>query len=345
MLRRLAHPVEGDLAAGPLSVIVAPVRALLQPIVHGLGDLEPVRLRAGDDADLDGVVARPGGATATTGSTWWRSGARSPSAAGCSTCSRRPRSTRCGWSSGATRSRRSAGSRWPTSARWRSAEDGLFAPPCRELLLTDEVRRAGARAGRGAPGAGRGARPARRGRRRWRAWRRSRRCWPGRWTCCSTTCPARPAVFVCDPERIRGRAEELVRTCQEFLEASWINAAAGGEAPIDLGAAAFRTLEEIRDHARRAGAAVVVDGAVRRRRWRGARTRRTSEAYRGDTERALDRHQGLARGGQGRRAAQRGPRPGRADGRAAQGRGRARPAGERSRPGAGAAGSSTSPPV
>ncbi|MBX6168388.1 MAG: transcription-repair coupling factor, partial [Thermobispora bispora] len=41
VLRRLAHPVEGDPAAGPLRVVVAPVRAVLQPIVAGLGALEP----------------------------------------------------------------------------------------------------------------------------------------------------------------------------------------------------------------------------------------------------------------------------------------------------------------
>jgi hypothetical protein len=45
--------------------------------------------------------------------------ASSPSAAASSTSSRRPRNTRCGWSSGATRSRRSGGSGSPTSAAWR----------------------------------------------------------------------------------------------------------------------------------------------------------------------------------------------------------------------------------
>ncbi|NUP03245.1 MAG: transcription-repair coupling factor, partial [Nonomuraea sp.] len=58
VLRRLAHPVKGDASAGPLGVVVAPIRALLQPIVKGLGDLDPIRLRAGDDADLDEVVQR-----------------------------------------------------------------------------------------------------------------------------------------------------------------------------------------------------------------------------------------------------------------------------------------------
>ena len=56
VLRRLAHPDEAG--AGPLAVVVAPVRALLQPMVAGLGDLEPVRLQAGDDAELDNVARR-----------------------------------------------------------------------------------------------------------------------------------------------------------------------------------------------------------------------------------------------------------------------------------------------
>jgi transcription-repair coupling factor (superfamily II helicase) len=40
-----------------------------------------------------------------------------------------------------------------------------------------------------------------------------------------------------------------VKTSQEFLEASWVNAAAGGEAPIDLGAAAYKSLEEVKERA------------------------------------------------------------------------------------------------
>ncbi len=62
VLRRLAHPTGGTGAAqevaGPLRVVVAPVRAMLQPIVAGLGDLEPVRLQAADEADPEDVIAR-----------------------------------------------------------------------------------------------------------------------------------------------------------------------------------------------------------------------------------------------------------------------------------------------
>src|SRR4029450_1671896 len=56
-------------------------------------------------------------------------------------------------------------------------------------------------------------------------------------------------VVVSDPERVRARAHDLVATSQEFLEASWAAAAGGGRAPIDLGAAAYLTLADVRRHA------------------------------------------------------------------------------------------------
>ena len=59
VLRRLAHPgAAGDAAGGPLRAVIAPMRAMLQPIVAGLGDLEPVRLAAGDEADPEDVIRR-----------------------------------------------------------------------------------------------------------------------------------------------------------------------------------------------------------------------------------------------------------------------------------------------
>ncbi len=58
VLRRVAHPDPSDQVAGPLSVVVTPVRGLLQPIVAGLGDLEPVRLAPDRAADQDEVLGR-----------------------------------------------------------------------------------------------------------------------------------------------------------------------------------------------------------------------------------------------------------------------------------------------
>ena len=48
VLRRLAHPSTTDQAHGPVQVVVAPIRSVLQPLVAGLGELEPVAVGAGD---------------------------------------------------------------------------------------------------------------------------------------------------------------------------------------------------------------------------------------------------------------------------------------------------------
>ncbi|MER6946394.1 transcription-repair coupling factor [Nonomuraea sp. NPDC000554] len=282
VLRRLAHPVKDDSAAGPLNVIVAPVRALLQPIVKGLGDLEPTRLRAGDDADLEEVVERlvENGyhrvdMVERRGEVAVRGGLLDvfpPT-------EEHPLRLEF-WGDTVEEIR------WFKVADQRSleaAQDGLFAPPCRELLLTGEVRaRARELAERhpalaevldqlaeGTPVEGMEAfAPA----------------LAGEMDLLLDHLPARAAVFVCDPERIRGRAEELVRTSQEFLEASWINAAAGGEAPIDLDAAAFRSLEDVRQHADVLGqpwwTIAPFGGGIEL-------DAQDSEAYRGDTARAL----------------------------------------------------------
>ncbi|GAA1388452.1 transcription-repair coupling factor [Luteococcus peritonei] len=61
--------------------------------------------------------------------------------------------------------------------------------------------------------------------------------------------PAETLVLLSDPELVRSRAHDLVKTSQEFLHASWAAAAAGGKAPIDLGSSAYWELAEVRFHA------------------------------------------------------------------------------------------------
>ncbi|MBW0009127.1 MAG: hypothetical protein JO063_03245, partial [Pseudonocardiales bacterium] len=59
VLRRLAHPEEsGETSTGPLRVVVTGVRSLIQPILAGLGEIAPVRLRVGQVHDFDGVLSR-----------------------------------------------------------------------------------------------------------------------------------------------------------------------------------------------------------------------------------------------------------------------------------------------
>ena len=63
-------------------------------------------------------------------------------------------------------------------------------------------------------------------------------------------------VLVCDPEKVRTRSGDLIKTGREFLEASWSVAAVGGDAPIDveqLGGSGFRPLAEVREAARAGG--------------------------------------------------------------------------------------------
>jgi len=63
-------------------------------------------------------------------------------------------------------------------------------------------------------------------------------------------------VLVCDPEKVRTRAADLIKTGREFLDASWSVAAVGGDSPIDveqLGGSGFRELDEVRAAARQSG--------------------------------------------------------------------------------------------
>ncbi|WP_067483405.1 transcription-repair coupling factor [Actinomadura hibisca] len=246
VLRRLVHPDAGDGAGGRLNVVVTPVRAVLQPIVSGLADLEPVRLRGGDEADLDDAVRRLVDAgyhrvdlVEKRGEIAVRGGILDvfpPT-------EEHPLRVEF-WGDTVEEIR------YFKAADQRSLEvapDGLWAPPCRELPLTDEVReRARLLAeqhpaleeilGRIADGD------------TVEGMEAFSPVLAERMELLTDLLPDGSALLVCEPERIRTRAVELVRTSQEFLEASWVNAAAGGEAPIDLGAAAFRSLEEVREH-------------------------------------------------------------------------------------------------
>ena len=61
VLRRLAHPeIEGQAdsrsQAGRIRALVVPIRALLQPVVAGLGDLEPVSARAGETHPIEDLT-------------------------------------------------------------------------------------------------------------------------------------------------------------------------------------------------------------------------------------------------------------------------------------------------
>ncbi|KUP95921.1 transcription-repair coupling factor [Thermobifida cellulosilytica] len=299
VLRRLAHPDPSDPLTAPLRVVVAPVRAVLQPLVAGLGDLKPVRVRAGDSVELEEVVqalvdagyarvdlVEKRGDIAVRGGIldvfppteehplrleFWGDSVEEI------------RYFQVADQRSINRSDRPGG----------DAAAGLFAPPCRELLLTDAVReRARALAaehpalaevlGKLAEGVAVEGMEA------------FAPVLADRMELLLDLLPEGTHIVGCDPERIRTRAEELVATSQEFLEASWINAASGGEAPIDLGGSAYQSIAELRSRARELGlpwwtttpfdpgnpSAAEEDDSV----LLGASA---ADAYRGDTERAI----------------------------------------------------------
>jgi len=244
VLRRLAHPAGPGEPNGPLTVVVTPVRSLLQPIVAGLGDLEPVTLQVGQARELDDLLTRLveiGYSRADMVGSRGEIAVRGGIVDVFPPTEEHP--LRIEFFGDTIEE-----IRYFKVADQRSigpAERGLWAPPCRELLLTPAVRdRAKVLAdthpalgdvlGKLAEGIAVEGMEA------------FAPVLAERMELLVDYVPAGGLVLACDPERVRSRAEELVSTSREFLGASWGNAAAGGEAPIDLGAAAFQPIERVR---------------------------------------------------------------------------------------------------
>jgi transcription-repair coupling factor (superfamily II helicase) len=244
VLRRLAHPDSASPRTGPLTVVVAPVRSLLQPMVAGLGDLEPVQLSAGQAADLEATVARLveiGYARTDLVEHRGEIAVRGGILDVFPPTEEHPlRIEFWGDTVEEIRGFRAADQRSLPGAVTR-----LWAPPCRELLLTPAVRERARRLAADHPGLadvlGKLAEgiPV-------EGMEAFAPVLAERMELLLDHVPAGGLVLACDPERIRARATDLVRTSQEFLEASWVNAAAGGQTPVDLGAAAFQPIIAVR---------------------------------------------------------------------------------------------------
>jgi transcription-repair coupling factor (superfamily II helicase) len=248
LLRRLAHPDPSDPRSGPLRVVATPVRSLLQPMVAGLGELAPVRLQAGQQASLEDTVTHLVDIGYSRVEMVERRGeiaVRGGLLDVFPPTDEHPLRVEF-WGDEIEEIR------YFKAADQRSlatATEGLWAPPCRELLLTPSVRDRARQLAAEWPGLGdilgkmaegitvegmEALAPA----------------LTDNMELLLSYLPAGSKIVACDPERIRARAADLVWTSQEFLEASWVSAAAGGEVPIDLGEAAIRPITEVRDAAR-----------------------------------------------------------------------------------------------
>jgi transcription-repair coupling factor (superfamily II helicase) len=254
VLRRLAHPAaDGDALGGPLRAVVAPIRAVLQPIVAGLGDLVPVRLAEGDDADPEEVIGRLaeiGYARVEMVTKRGELAVRGGLLDVFPPTEEHPlRVEFFGDTVDEIRvfkvaDQRSAG----------RSEHGLWAPPCRELLLTPSVRARAKELADQHPGVAEILSKIADGI-TVEGMEAFSSVLADRMELLLDYLPLGGLVLACDPERIRTRAIELVGTSQEFLEASWASAASGGEAPVDLGGSAFQPIETIRETATELGVA------------------------------------------------------------------------------------------
>lgn len=261
LLRRLAHPEDEHLGL-PLRVVVTTARSLLQPMVVDLGDIVPVTLTVGAESEFDGVIARlvelaytRVDMVAKRGEFAVRGGILDifpPTA-------EHPVRVEF-WGDEVSEMRMFS------VADQRSIVEidinHLVAVPCREILLSDAVKeRAGqlvdaqpqtdntiaggvgdmlAKLAEGIPVDGMEALlPV---------------LQPDALTLLTSHLPEGTPVLVCDPEKVRSRSADLIRTGREFLEASWSVAAVGGAAPVDiesLGGSGFRELDEVKAAAAR----------------------------------------------------------------------------------------------
>ncbi|MGV0853335.1 transcription-repair coupling factor [Mycolicibacterium phlei] len=263
VLRRLTNP-DDERFGPPLRVVVTTARSLLQPMSPDVDAVEPVILSVGDEADFDGVIAELVERAYTRVD---MVGKRGEFAVRGGILDLFPPTYEHPvriefWGDEVSEMRMFS------VADQRSIPeielDTVIAVPCRELLLTEEVAARAAELARehpvrentlpgtvpdmlaklseGIPVDGMEA------------------LLPllksGELTTLTAHLPEGTPVLVCDPEKVRTRAADLIKTGREFLEASWSTAAVGGDAPIDLealGASGFVELEDARAAARGSG--------------------------------------------------------------------------------------------
>ncbi|BBZ48231.1 transcription-repair coupling factor [Mycobacterium parmense] len=266
VLRRLAHPDDARLGP-PLRVVVTTVRSLLQPMTPQLGLVEPVTLVTGEEVAFEEVVSRLVELAYTRVDMVGRRGefaVRGGILDVFPPTAEHPVRVEF-WGDEVSEMRMFA------VADQRSIPelevDAVVAVACRELLLTDDVRERAAqlcarhsgsqpaitgsvsdmlaKLAEGIPVDGMEAlvevlHPAQN----------------GAHVLLTDQLAEGTPVLLCDPEKVRTRAADLIKTGREFLEASWSVAALGTDAPVDveqLGGTGFAELDDVRAAASAAG--------------------------------------------------------------------------------------------
>ncbi|WP_067781957.1 transcription-repair coupling factor [Actinomyces vulturis] len=249
VLRRLAHPEDaedGDSTRGPIGVLVVPIRALLAPIIQGLGDIDVCTIAEGQEISLDDLVDFLSCSAYTRvdmvekrGEFAVRGGIVDvfpPTL---------PRPVRIDFFGDEIDD-----VSWFAVADQRSIEavgHSLTLTACREMLLTDDVRKRAQALISTIPSAQDLLEKISEG-----------IAVEGMESLAPVLVDGMEPllnhigerlVVVAEPEKVRKRADDLVATTEEFLAAAWTNAASGGHVPVDLSGAAFASLAQTRARA------------------------------------------------------------------------------------------------
>ena len=258
VLRRLAHP---DATAEPLRVVVAPVRSVLQPVVAGLGGMEPVTLRTGQDYDFQGLVKDLAAAAYARVDMVTKRGefaVRGGIVDVFPPTEDHP--VRLEFFGDELDEMR-----WFAVADQRTLADAahpsvVVAPPCRELLVTPSVQSRAAKLKEQLPG-GREMLERIAGGQYVEGMESLAPLLADDMVQVLSLLPEGSMTVVLEPEKVRARAHDLVATNEEFLMAAWESASGGNDAPLDLNTAldtddgatrslasgSFHTIAEVRE--------------------------------------------------------------------------------------------------
>ena len=258
VLRRLAHP---DATAEPLRVVVAPVRSVLQPVVAGLGEMEPVTLRTGRDYDFQGLVKDLAAAAYARVDMVTKRGefaVRGGIVDVFPPTEDHP--VRLEFFGDELDEMR-----WFAVADQRTLADAahpsvVVAPPCRELLVTPSVQSRAAKLKEQLPG-GREMLERIAGGQYVEGMESLAPLLADDMVQVLSLLPEGSMTVVLEPEKVRARAHDLVATNEEFLMAAWESASGGNDAPLDLNTAldtddgatrslasgSFHTIAEVRE--------------------------------------------------------------------------------------------------
>lgn len=242
VLYRLNQPNEFS----PLRVLLLPVRALLQPIAANLGKIKPVRLSVGDfydftklQTDLVNAAYSRVDMVESRGEFAVRGGIIDIFPP---TETHPLRVEFFGDEIAEIRSFSIA------DQRSLAALNSVYAPACREILLTNEVRTRASEAINELPGVREMLEKIAAG----IAVEGMESLMPilvEKMVPFVHELPENTRLILVQPEKIAAHAQSLAETTAEFLAAAWSNAAAGGVIPVNVAQASFISLGEIRDFA------------------------------------------------------------------------------------------------